>query len=160
MPKAPEQLEIDLGDSELDNLNPVEYQWSTSGPLGVTAQEVDIINWDNLSSTVTIPSGSYTNGSSLTWTQDYSITGGIGYGGNNVVISDKGMEIKEGGDIKIGSKSLSKAIEQIEERLGILHPNPELEDRWEQLKDLRRQYQELEKELLEKEKIWKILKQI
>jgi hypothetical protein len=157
MSKAPEQLEIDLGDSALDDLKLAEYQWSTSGALGVTAAGTDIIDWNNMTSTVTIPSGSYDNG--ISWVQDYTITGNV-YGNTNVVINDKGMEIKEGGDIKIGSKSLSKAIEQIEERLGILHPNPELEDRWEQLKDLRRQYQELEKELLEKEKMWKILKQI
>ncbi len=67
--------------------------------------------------------------------------------------------MKEGADIKIGRKSLTDAIEKIEERLGILNPNPELENRWEQLKELRRQYMELEKDLLEKEKLMKILKE-
>ena len=67
--------------------------------------------------------------------------------------------MKEGADIVVGGKSLTKAIEQIEERLGILNPNPELEDRWERLKELRNQYVELEKDLLEKEKIMKILKE-
>jgi predicted nuclease with TOPRIM domain len=49
-------------------------------------------------------------------------------------------------------------MDQVEERLGILRPNEGLESRWEQLKELRRQYQELEKDLLEKEKIMDILK--
>jgi hypothetical protein len=53
---------------------------------------------------------------------------------------------------------LSDAIEKIEERLGILNPNPALEDRWDKLKELRKQYMELEKDLLEKEKIMEILK--
>jgi hypothetical protein len=66
--------------------------------------------------------------------------------------------MKKGADIKIGGKSLTEAIEKIEERLGILHPNPELESRWDKLKDLRRQYVEMEKDILEKEKIMKILK--
>ena len=62
------------------------------------------------------------------------------------------------GDIKIKGKSLSEAIDNIEKRLAILHPNKELEKRWEQLKALGEQYRELEKNILEKEKIWEILK--
>jgi hypothetical protein len=67
--------------------------------------------------------------------------------------------MKPGSDIKIGGKSLSESIEKIEERLGILKPNPELEERWDKLKELRNQYMELERDLLEKEKIMKILKE-
>jgi len=52
-----------------------------------------------------------------------------------------------------------KVLAGIEERLGILHPNPELEDRWDELKELREQYIAMEKDLLEKEKIMKILKE-
>jgi hypothetical protein len=67
--------------------------------------------------------------------------------------------MKPGSDIKIGGKSLRESIEKIEERLGILKPNPELEERWDKLKELRNQYMELERDLLEKEKIMKILKE-
>ena len=62
------------------------------------------------------------------------------------------------GDLKVKGKSLSEAIENIEKRLAILHPNKELEERWEQLKELGERYRELEKDILEKEKIWDILK--
>ena len=79
-------------------------------------------------------------------------------GGSTVHIDADGLTMKEGADIVVGGKSLTKAIEQIEERLGILHPNPALEERWDKLKDLRRQYMEMEKDILEKEKIMKILK--
>lgn len=48
-------------------------------------------------------------------------------------------------------------IKKIEQRLGILRPNVELEDRWEELKQLGDRYRELEKELLGKEKIWDII---
>jgi len=99
----------------------------------------------------------------------YTITTGAGTGHNwttattntnaTVNINADGMQIKEGGDIKIGGKSLSDAIDKIEERLGILNPNPELEERWDKLKELRKQYIEMEKDLLEKEKIMKILKE-
>lgn len=67
--------------------------------------------------------------------------------------------MKDGADIVVGGKSLLSAIEKIEERLGILKPNPELEDRWDALKDLRKRYMEMEKDLLEKEKVMKILKE-
>ena len=158
-----EQLEIDLGDEVLKNLKPAEFQWNgTGGALGSSAQSIDVIDWNNMATSITIPS-TYTIGatgsSSINWTQDYSITGNGAYGNANVILNEKGMEIKEGGDIKIGGKSLTEAIDKIEERLGILHPNPELEERWDQLKELRKQYIELEKDLLEKEKLMKILKE-
>ncbi len=62
------------------------------------------------------------------------------------------------GDIKIKGKSLSEAIENIEKRLAILHPNEKLEEKWEELKALGERYRELEKDILEKEKIWEIIK--
>ena len=62
------------------------------------------------------------------------------------------------GDIKVKGKSLSEAIENIEKRLAILHPNEKLEEKWEQLKALGERYRELEKDILEKEKIWEIIK--
>lgn len=69
-----------------------------------------------------------------------------------------GLHIEEGRDLTIGDRSLLTFMDQVEERLGILRPNEGLESRWEQLKELRRQYQQLEKDLLEKEKIIDILK--
>ena len=62
------------------------------------------------------------------------------------------------GDIKVKGKSLSEAIENIEKRLAILHPNEKLEEKWEELKALGERYRELEKDILEKEKIWEIIK--
>jgi hypothetical protein len=120
-----------------------------------------------LPSTFTTTIGSTTN--TTVPNGGYTITTGAGTGHNwitgttntntTVEINADGMKIKEGGDITIGGKSLSEAIEKIEERLGILQPNPELEERWGKLKELRKQYIEMEKDLLEKEKIMKILKE-
>ena len=62
------------------------------------------------------------------------------------------------GDVKIKGKSLVQALEKIEEKLGILHPNPDLEEKWENLRTLRKMYMDLEKEIIEKEKIYSILK--
>lgn len=62
------------------------------------------------------------------------------------------------GDIKVKGKSINESLDRIEERLAILRPNEELEEKWEQLRGLRKMYMELEQEIIEKEKIWKILK--
>ena len=116
------------------------------------------------SDTITINSGGYSLGTSFGSGGTYAISGaGTGYTFNtydtSVKIDTNGIDMKSGTDIVIGGKSLSKSIEDIEARLGILRPNPELEDRWETLKDLRRQYMEMERDILEKEKIMKILKE-
>lgn len=111
----------------------------------------DTISIDSLS-TITIPNGGYITSSANTmWTSSYPHD-------SSVNIDTDGITMKEGTDIVVGGRSLTKVIDKLEERLAILHPNPALEERWEQLKDLRKQYQELEKELLEKEKMWNILK--
>ena len=62
------------------------------------------------------------------------------------------------GDVTIKGKSIIDMFEKIEERLAILHPNPELEDKWDELKELSKRYKELEAEIIEKEKMWAILK--
>ena len=62
------------------------------------------------------------------------------------------------GDVKLQGKSLNDTLFKIEERLAILHPNEKLEEKWVKLRELRKQYQELEADILEKEKIMEILK--
>jgi hypothetical protein len=62
------------------------------------------------------------------------------------------------GDVTIKGKSLKDSLDAIEERLAILHPNEELEEKWDQLRGLRKMYMELEAEIIEKEKMWSILK--
>lgn len=62
------------------------------------------------------------------------------------------------GDLKVQGKSIAESLDAIEERLAILRPNEELEEKWDNLRGLRKMYMELEAEIIEKEKIWGILK--
>ena len=62
------------------------------------------------------------------------------------------------GEVTIKGKNLTDMLEKIEERLAILHPNEKLEDKWDELKELGKRYKELEAEIIEKEKVWTILK--
>lgn len=113
---------------------------------------------NNTTSNVTF---TYPNTSPV-WTTSptYTITT-TGTGGTNDTISNA-LKVKGDaeiiGDLKIKGKSLNDQLDKIEERLAILHPNLELESRWEDLRDLRKKYLELEQEIIHKEKMWSILK--
>jgi hypothetical protein len=62
------------------------------------------------------------------------------------------------GELTVQGVKLSDRLDKIEERLGILRPNEELEEKWDNLRSLRNAYMELEAEIKEKEKMWGILK--
>jgi hypothetical protein len=116
--------------------------------------------------TITIPSysgittGSYTlgTGSNYGWTNANYTIAASGTSEGNVNISSNGITMKESTDIKLGERSLKDFMDRVEEHLAILKPAPELEDKWDQLKALRNQYEALKADILEKEKIMKILK--
>ncbi len=131
---------------------------------------------DNTMNTVTVTGPSttqpYTSASGQVLTTNG--TGGL-YWGNlngtttswNTISADpnlQGSTLKVKGDadfdgeVTIKGKSLTDMFEKIEERLAILHPNPELEEKWDNLRALRNAYTELEAEIKEKEAMWKILK--
>jgi hypothetical protein len=62
------------------------------------------------------------------------------------------------GKIKVGGKDLVELLSKIEDKLAIYKPNPELEEKWEELRELSKRYKELEAEIKEKEQVWDILK--
>ena len=62
------------------------------------------------------------------------------------------------GDIRVQGQSITEAITKINERLNILVPNEKLEADWSELAELRIQYVELEQRLLEKQRVFDILK--
>jgi hypothetical protein len=136
---------------------------SSYGSVPYTTNIGSSMGTDTITLNNTLWSGSITSPYTYTTTG----TSGAGtYNWNNTTLGDAkvhingdGLVMQEGADIVVGGKSLTKAIEQIEERLCILHPNPALEERWDKLKELRQQYIEMERDLLEKDKLMKILKE-
>ena len=112
--------------------------------------------------TITVPDYSLTpnsvlssTGSTYAWTQDYSLSN---ITPSNVHITGDGITMEPAADIKIGDRSLKEFMNTVDEHLAILRPAPELEEKWDQLKDLRQQYETLKADILEKEKIMTILK--
>lgn len=118
---------------------------STTGAAGqvYTTTGTGGVYWGNLNGT------SATNSSWATISADPNLQG--------QTLSVRG-NAEFDGDIKIKGKSLNDSLERIEERLAILRPNEELEEKWENLRALRNAYKELEAEIIEKESMWAILK--
>jgi hypothetical protein len=130
------------------------------------AQPTYNISGGSIDDTITIDANSWQTGSitapsTLTWTQPYdtySITNSWG-NDTGVNITSDGVSMKDDCDLKIGDRSLKDFMDKVEDQLAILRPAPELEDKWDQLKELRRQYEALKQDILEKEKLMKILKE-
>jgi len=78
--------------------------------------------------------------------------------GSGIDVSEGDVKVHKDGDIKIGDRSLKEFMDSVEERLNILRPNTELEQKWDELRDLGDKYRQLEQELLEKETMWSKLK--
>lgn len=132
------------------------YDWTTvAGGPGLNTITVDASTMANISlSGITAGQVLTTNGSGAYNWADTTISVSQDLFPNTLSCNgDANFE----GDIKIKGRSLTDMFDKIEERLAILHPNEVLEDKWEKLKELGRQYREMEKDILEKEKIWKIL---
>ena len=95
--------------------------------------QTNSINMTNINAN-TITNSAVT-ASEINWNKN--VSSGIKLTDINLVI--------ENGDLFIDSYNILQAINNIEERLAILHPNPELENDWEEIKNLGNQYRELEK---------------
>ena len=57
-------------------------------------------------------------------------------------------------DIEINGVSLWATMQEISNRLNIMHTNPELETEWQELRELGEQYRKLEQHILDKQATW------
>jgi hypothetical protein len=131
------------------------------------------LDWSPIDSSTIDLSDSYTidNNMTQTWpsmvyTSDTIMSSGISgsmlqsneFTNSTITINTNGIEMQPGTDIVIGGQSLMKTLDVINERLAILQPNTQLESEWEELKELGERYREMEQDLLEKARVWGILK--
>jgi hypothetical protein len=110
-----------------------------------------------------VTSGAYlvSNGSGTSTWATTSVSGQTDLTPNSLQVKGKSEfenDVNIIGDLKLQGKSLKDSLDKIEERLAILHPNEELEEKWDNLRGLRKMYMELEAEIIEKEKMWAILR--
>ena len=103
--------------------------------------------------------------SSVSLTSPYTVSSGINF--PNAVYTTStvnspwvqsppmaGPKIKLDGadaDIEINGVSLWRTMQEISNRLNIMHTNPELETQWSELRELGEQYRKLEQHILDKQ---------
>jgi hypothetical protein len=78
-------------------------------------------------------------------------------GGNQSGITVKGDADIEG-SLKVKGVDLGEMLSKMQDQLAIYQPAPELEEKWEELRELARKYKELVADIKEKQQIWDILK--
>jgi hypothetical protein len=163
---------IVLGDSMNDTINLTGWD----SPLS-TSLSTDYSYSATLGTPTSITSGgsgatlSTTTGGGLMWGNvgtPYTYTGAPGTltsaGGNWTTYTNQPSIMRVEGDaefngeVTIRGVKLDDRLTAIEERLGILRPNNDLEGKWEKLKALGEEYRKLEQEILEGESIWDMLK--
>ena len=154
----------------------IDLKWFDDLLANVNGTQMSLFDDNNLSTSTGAITISHSAGSNLypwatTGPSTYTLTNGTGNLNPNLGLSfndqwdfnhKQGLSVKGDaefdGDIKLKGKSLSETLDKIEQRLAILHPNEKLEAKWEELKKLGDMYRALEKDILEKEKIWDTLK--
>ena len=153
-------LDLDLEDtiSLTDWTSPLSTTLSAS--LGTSTYPATTITAGSVGATLsTTNAGLIWNNPTYT-TSPYTVSnttaGWTTYNQSNVLKVSGDAEFE--GDVKVRGVSLDERLNAIEERLGILRPNNDLEGKWEKLKKLGEEYRQMEREILEQENMWNILK--
>lgn len=147
--------------SNIYQINDYTIKIDDLAPL--TLKEIDFNQLDT-SHTFNITNGGTGDIGANGWITTTSGTGGYSWGtigtGTGPSIQANGeMHLNgENADIRINNKSLRDWMEQVEQRLNILTPNPELEKEWDQLRRLGERYRKLEKQCQDKAEMWNKLK--
>jgi hypothetical protein len=130
-------------DSDTINIDLIDSMNSSMSANGLTYQDLYSIT---------------TPGSNLTYTT-------TGTGANNpwITVNDHSTlsvqgDADFGGEVRVQGRSLAEFMQQVEQRLNILQPNPKLEAEWDELRELGEQYRRLEQELEAKAEMWNRLK--
>lgn len=123
---------------------------SSSGSIYINSSAIN-------STTLTAPSitaGQYITGGSITGlNSDWTTPSALHVKGEAEFCDN--VSIK--GDLRVDGVSIRDTLQRIEQRMAILRPNPDLESRWSELKALGDKYRELERDMLDKEELVKIL---
>ena len=143
-----------------------EWNDKTRIPRGLTAAQsatggIHQVGHIGLNPNVYTTNSPYQNLNTITGTSVNSLIGSSATDYNMKVEQSGQIDIKgEKADIRINGKSMNKWMEQVEQRLNILTPNPELEKEWDDLRRLGERYRKLEKKCQEKAKMWEALKKL
>ena len=155
-----ETLLESIGDITVDNPGAVSgaidsgYSYGSTDTITLSSSPWNITN-------NTVVGGGYSYPNTVSVTGGPYTIGGAGTGITSNPWATKTTKIQlngEGADIEVNGWSLIDAIQKIEERLNILHPNEKLEAEWEELRTLGEQYRKLEQHIKDKQATWDKLK--
>ena len=145
---TPDQLSLDFSWSWSDQLSPL----TTSPISGLTSDQITVLDWQSIQHPIL---GSSSGGAPLTISN-------LGFGPSTLTDLNTGShKITLDGadaDIEINGESVVGMLREIRDRLGIMKVSEEMEQEWEDLRDLRRQYEAKLAECREKSRAWDNLK--
>lgn len=167
-PSTLDDITVRLGDYN----DSYTYDTITLPPLSI--DDIETFDLSNMasSSTITLTGGGGTGGTSYNWANTaasttiytsptisvspttYSNTAWNPYSSGIKVNGDADID----GSLKVKGVDIGEMLLKIQDQLAIYQPAPELEEKWEELRELARKYKELVADIKEKEKIWDILK--
>lgn len=145
------RLEEILAEWDLDQEKDYEITTSVTSPV--------TLDLSSAFSNVTL-SSPYTVSSGINFPNTIYTTSGTGTASPWSVQKASPKITLEGADadIEINGVSLWKTMQEIANRLNIMHVNPELETEWSELRELGEQYRQLEQRIKDKQATWDRLK--
>ena len=136
-----------MGDHD-ERLEEILAEWDLDQGKDVETYSVDFSGYNNVSLTspytvssgINFPNAVYTTSTvNSPWVQSPPMAG--------PKIRLEGADA----DIEINGISLWATMQEIANRLNIMHTNPELETQWQELRELGEQYRKLEQHILDKQ---------
>ena len=137
--------------------------YSLSSITASQIQTIDLGNLKNLSSTSVIMGGGGGGGTGGSGSYNYANTAptfasAAGTWTDTTLRSGKIELTGDHADISINGLSITGVIQEISDKLAILKPDEQMEQDWQELRDLRRQYQEKLEHCRQKSRTWAALK--
>ena len=148
-----DQLDLDFDDITInltDTMATTGFDSSLTSSMTYTLDSTSL--FPNNHSNITIGTGWTTNGTSGSWTiSDTELTSP-----NSGKLQLKGDDA----DIEINGESVVGMLKDIRDRLNILQVSEEMEKEWDELRELREQYEAKLAECHEKSRMWDTLKKM
>ena len=131
-------------------LEEIMAEWELDDPKETESCTIDLSKYQStvsITSPITVSTGTNIWTSSGTNTQPWFTASPNG----PVTASPKIRLEGADADIEINGVSLWATMQEISNRLNIMHTNPELETQWQELRELGEQYRKLEQHILDKQ---------
>lgn len=147
-----ESVDVELADTlATDDTNVIDLSGYGAAQetltIGSIADTITItgLDYSTMNTSITLPQSYTVSGGGSTYTSSSGYNwSGISASPPTVVLNNAGIDVKEGGDIKVKGRSLSEFMSKMEQRMAILVPDPEKLEKFEALKKAYEHYKTME----------------